>query len=138
MAYRSRTTLKTYFNTGDVPTETQFGDLIDSMSNITAEPYTVYTALGPWNMDLTSSIDVTPDPAQFDEASLCGFLVVVRADTGLWSNWGGTGSPDLQCSYTESTNNFTVYRGAAFDTTDYDNAIANRGYIVSFHLRTAT
>ena len=30
MANQTTTTLKTYFNTGDKPTETQFGDLIDS------------------------------------------------------------------------------------------------------------
>jgi hypothetical protein len=35
MATRSRTVLKTYFETGDYPTEAQFGDLIDSMTNTT-------------------------------------------------------------------------------------------------------
>lgn len=30
MAVQSKTTVKTYFNTGDKPTEAQFGDLIDS------------------------------------------------------------------------------------------------------------
>ena len=35
MAKQTRTTLKTYFETGNVPTEAQFIDLIDSVSNIT-------------------------------------------------------------------------------------------------------
>lgn len=32
MTARDKSTLKTYFNTGDIPTETNFGDLIDSFS----------------------------------------------------------------------------------------------------------
>ena len=35
MAIQTRTVLKTYFNTGDKPTETQFVDLIDSSLNLT-------------------------------------------------------------------------------------------------------
>ena len=35
MAIQTRTVLKTYFNTGDIPTETQFVDLIDSNLNLT-------------------------------------------------------------------------------------------------------
>lgn len=34
MAQQTRTTLKTYFNTGDTPTEAQFIDLIDSLHSI--------------------------------------------------------------------------------------------------------
>ena len=33
MAQQSKTTLKTYFNTGDKPTEAEFGELIDSQLN---------------------------------------------------------------------------------------------------------
>ena len=35
MSAETRTTLKTYFNTGDKPTETQFANLIDSNLNLT-------------------------------------------------------------------------------------------------------
>ncbi len=35
MANKSKTVLKTYFETGDVPTQAQFGDLIDSQFNLT-------------------------------------------------------------------------------------------------------
>ena len=35
MSAQSRTTLKTYFNTGDKPTEDQFENLIDSGLNLT-------------------------------------------------------------------------------------------------------
>lgn len=34
MAQQSRSTLKGYFNTGDVPTEAQFADFIDSVKNL--------------------------------------------------------------------------------------------------------
>ena len=33
MSIQSKTTLKSYFNTGDKPTEAQFADLIDSCYN---------------------------------------------------------------------------------------------------------
>lgn len=45
MANQSRTTLKTYFNTGDTPTEAQFIDLIDSVPN-TTDDGTVATLAG--------------------------------------------------------------------------------------------
>jgi hypothetical protein len=35
MTQRSRTTLKGYFNTGDIPTETNFADTVDSVLNLT-------------------------------------------------------------------------------------------------------
>ena len=35
MAQRNKTTLKTYFQTGDIPTSTQYGELIDSSLNLT-------------------------------------------------------------------------------------------------------
>jgi hypothetical protein len=35
MAQQGKTTLKGYFNTGDVPTEAQFADFIDSYHNLT-------------------------------------------------------------------------------------------------------
>ena len=35
MASRTKTTLKTYFNTGDFPQESHFHDLIDSNLNLT-------------------------------------------------------------------------------------------------------
>lgn len=37
MTQQSRTTLKGYFNTDDVPTESQFADLIDSVKNISED-----------------------------------------------------------------------------------------------------
>jgi hypothetical protein len=37
MAQQNRTVLKSYFETGDTPTEAQFIDLIDSLFNITED-----------------------------------------------------------------------------------------------------
>jgi hypothetical protein len=42
MSEQSRTTLKTYFNTGDKPTEAQFVNLIDSCVNKTDDSYAAY------------------------------------------------------------------------------------------------
>lgn len=44
MAQKNRTTLKSYFETGDKPTESQFEDLIDSMANITEDNATTSQA----------------------------------------------------------------------------------------------
>lgn len=47
MAIQNDTTLKGYFNAGDVPTESQFADLIDSKPNISE----IETITGKWNFD---------------------------------------------------------------------------------------
>lgn len=43
MAKRSRTQLKTYFETGDTPSESQFIDLIDSLSDFTDDIFLYHT-----------------------------------------------------------------------------------------------
>jgi hypothetical protein len=43
-AIETRNTLKTYFETGDVPTQEQFADLIDSAVNLIDDGLTVYSA----------------------------------------------------------------------------------------------
>lgn len=137
MAQRSRTVLKGYFETGDVPTQSQFADLVDSCSNLSVEPFNVSTQLGPWNMDTDLSITVTPDPAYFVESELLGFCLTIRGDTGVWETIGTTASTDITCRYEESTNSFIIVRraGGHFDDSGFSNAVANRGYIISFHTR---
>jgi len=47
MAKKNRTALKGYFNTGDVPTEAQFAELIDSAALVTEnQPRYHYTQMG--------------------------------------------------------------------------------------------
>jgi len=58
MAEQTRTTLKTYFETGDTPTESQFADLIDSVSNITDDG--ILTS-EKWYITTDIAIDVTGD-----------------------------------------------------------------------------
>lgn len=45
MAVVSIATLKTYFQTGDFPTESQFVDLIDTLNNASTSEYTKYVAI---------------------------------------------------------------------------------------------
>ena len=45
MAVQDATTLKSYFNTGDVPTESQFADLIDTIDSKGAGGVTDHGAL---------------------------------------------------------------------------------------------
>ena len=37
MVIQTKVTLKTYFQTGDIPTEPQYADLIDSMVNLSGD-----------------------------------------------------------------------------------------------------
>ncbi len=61
MAKKSNTTLKGYFNTGDIPTESNFTDLIDSLSNLD-NPF--------WEIDTTGFTDSSSKlQAIFDAAS---------------------------------------------------------------------
>lgn len=57
MTQQTKTTLKTYFETGDIPTETQFADLIDSAANNTIFDVRDYGALGDSATDDTDEIN---------------------------------------------------------------------------------
>ena len=47
MAKQSTTTLKTYFNTGDKPTESNFGDFIESSTQTAVSSATYSPSSGP-------------------------------------------------------------------------------------------
>jgi len=61
MTAQSRTTLKTYFETGDRPTQTQFGDLIDSFAILgeTGSEYIVDEGVNPNVYVITPSPPIT-------------------------------------------------------------------------------
>jgi len=68
MALQNRSTLKEYFNTGDIPTESQFADLIDSVKNLAEDDVkqTIASSATPThnhatkaNADITLDRDVT-------------------------------------------------------------------------------
>jgi len=56
MAQRDRTTLKTFFETGDKPTQDQFGDLIDSCLNPSDDGINIPIIDTFTNTDLSSNI----------------------------------------------------------------------------------
>jgi hypothetical protein len=64
MTQRSRTTLKTYFNTGDKPTEAQFSDFIDSGFNYEDKDYSEWRKVNIQYTDLLTAgltIDIPID-----------------------------------------------------------------------------
>lgn len=64
MTAQSRSTLKGYFNTGDVPTEAQFADFIDSMKNITEDDVRqtiAYSGAPTHNHAVKANADITLD-----------------------------------------------------------------------------
>ena len=56
MAQQNRTTLKTYFETGDKPTQAQFGDLIDSLSLTTETDAKQDTLVSATNLKTVNGI----------------------------------------------------------------------------------
>lgn len=72
MSAKNRTTLKNYFKSGSLPSEDQFGDLIDSMLNMRDEGF-----------------EKTPDQgfkvAQLPEGKLISFFEAIAAQNSLWS-----------------------------------------------------
>jgi len=82
MAIKTPTELKAYFETGDIPTQTQFEDLIDS----TYKGYKVYTAIlsqsgtsDPTSIVLENTLGFTPtyqysDVGEYRINSVAGFI----------------------------------------------------------------
>jgi len=60
MATQTRSTLKSYFNTGDVPLENQFADLIDSTTNIIDDNATKWTVYRIYNDTYVPAKNWTP------------------------------------------------------------------------------
>ena len=78
-AKESRDVLKTYFETGDVPTEQQFGNLIDSMINQPSDPIT-YSGSIP---------DATGLGALLGEGTEVGPGAIFSSVAGLGEDWVG-------------------------------------------------
>ena len=86
MAQQNKTTLKSYFETGDKPTQQQFADLIDSLSGTLKD---------------TNGVMSTTDTSGFVSI----FIKNARSTTGLYF-WAGTQvqydaitTKDSQCIY---------------------------------------
>ena len=77
---RDRTTLKTYFETGDIPIESNFIDLIDSMAVLSGEN----TSVGDWHF----SGSVSADDIQFTNTTVVGAVT----STGMFMTLTVNGS----------------------------------------------
>lgn len=114
MAQQNRTTLKTYFNTGDTPTEAEFIDLIDSAHNIAEDgaPLTDATAFATAAQGALAATAVQP-----------GDLATV-ATSGAYADL--TGAPTIPAALADLTDvdatvgsptdgDILVYRAAGSD-----------------------
>ena len=91
MAEQSKVTLKSYFNTGDVPSEDEFGDLIDSFPQASVTPTLEELSASYFLLD---TIDVTfaypvwlaPFACKITWAGVMEFSGVIPAsDTDYWT-----------------------------------------------------
>lgn len=105
MAQKNKNTLKGYFNTGDKPTEQQFGDLIDSFHNKVDEPI-VQSVNG-----LTGNVTISPS----QESNVVGSM-----NFGVLKNYTTTSSTTnifhLKLPYRTDTDNKMFY----FHATGYN------------------
>jgi len=93
-----------------------------------------YIEIGVWNMDSTASKDVSYTvPTGY---TLIGYKAFILNDagTGLFNGLQSQGynTIPIVCSYFHSTNKFGLTRNESdfFDSTDFNDAVMNRGYIV--------
>jgi uncharacterized repeat protein (TIGR02059 family) len=82
MAEVTRTTAKTYFNTGDIPTESQFGNLLDSIPFPSSDA--VFTALSGtvWDGSFKSLALTANTALTFTSTRRSGVLIVKQDATG--------------------------------------------------------
>ena len=85
MAKQTRTTLKTYFNTGDAPTESQFGDLIDSLQSRDEDTKGV-KVICPSGGEGDYICDGVEDNVTFSSAIADGGTIFVKAGTYYFDN----------------------------------------------------
>ncbi len=79
MALRTRTVLKSYFETGDKPTQAQFGDFIDSVPNISDDGVFVEHFKGTY-ADETALTTAHPTASDGDYA----YISTIGADAIIW------------------------------------------------------
>ncbi|MCK8523074.1 tail fiber domain-containing protein [Aquimarina sp. D1M17] len=84
MAIKSKNTLKTYFETGDIPTEPQFEDLIDSLRHLNdGESIQSFSTDASGNIVITLSDNRTITIKQVNEANF------VRKGVDAHQSWNG-------------------------------------------------
>jgi hypothetical protein len=93
-----------------------------------------YIEIGAWNMDSTASKDVSYTvPTGY---TLIGYKAFILNDAGTLLCNGlqsqGFNTIPLVCTHAISLDKFTVTRNESdfFDSTDFNDAVMNRGYIV--------
>lgn len=121
MAQETRTQLKTYFQTGDTPTQTQFENLIDSMVNKTDDHFTkvnqtaLEISLGTASADcsLGKSFSITlTDNVVLD----CTNMVAGETYTFIFTQGASDYNVTLRGTTFQTTGGFTMVSGAGNKT----------------------
>ena len=122
MAIQTRTVLKTYFNTGDKPTETQFVDLIDSSLNLTdgetlSMGGTPFTKTDIDNLKAGKSIATDPDKKFVNSADATTYIRMSQAGKA-WHYVGD--KPIFKLAYAAETGVINI--GETTTTVNLDGA----------------
>ena len=87
MARQGRTTLKTYFETGDTPTEAQFVNLIDSVFSLDEDVLIYGIALSGKDTDIEADTAIATSAVPEDWTYSAAFVTVSTAPTGSSAIW---------------------------------------------------
>lgn len=111
MAIESRTQIKTYFQTGDIPTEAQFINLIDSLLHQTEDDAAIETA---YNDQVSIVSQAEAEAGTATTARRWTAQRVAQAIAALGGGGGGSAAEDALISGTVTAN---VYRNGGTATT---------------------
>ena len=91
MSQKTRTQLKAYYETNDVPTQAQYADLVDSVPNLTDDNYVLPTFAVGTTTTLAPGEDATVVNSGTGSAAILDFGIP-KGDTGAKGDTGDTGA----------------------------------------------
>lgn len=114
--------------------ETSIGDLESAITTLGGGNVGIkIMEIGPWNMDSTGETDVAHG---LDATKIRSALIEIISDAGVTYSLTYDASASVNSAYRrDDATNITIVRGAGgfFDSTAFDDAVINRGWVTIFY-----